>query len=336
MSSVARFVTVPAAIIIAAILSVSSPALAQEAEPDLGAKLTLAVSAHKTTAALGDTVELTVTLGTTSDTAVDVVEAVFDSKSISLELAPEGLKDERGQARKFYYLRFHRGFFDQKRWATIKLEKGSPKTVKIPIVMTRVGKVDVSALFAGYPRGRGSEPKKSEAVTIDVTPREGKSDLCVRIETSHGTIVGKLNPEVAMGTVMNFTRLVSDGFYDGLGFHRIIGPTKMPPDGFMIQGGCPKGDGTGGPGYTIPAEFSKEKHVPGVFSMARTGRGPHTAGCQFFVCVGSPGHLDGQYTVFGATIEGLDVVKKIGDLPTGARDKPNEAVKIVKATLEYR
>lgn len=128
------------------------------------------------------------------------------------------------------------------------------------------------------------------------------------IDTDHGKIVVELWDDVAPGHVANFNALASNGFYDGLGFHRII-------PGFMIQGGCPKGDGTGGPGYTIKAEFNSRKHEPGVLSMARSGH-PDSAGSQFFICLTRENckHLDGQYTAFGKVTKGMDVVEKIAEV----------------------
>ena len=100
---------------------------------------------------------------------------------------------------------------------------------------------------------------------------------------------------MAPGHVKNFVALAQIGFYNGGCFHRII-------KGFMIQGGCPEGTGTGGPGYKIKAEFNKTPHEPGVLSMARTND-PNSAGSQFFICLGTPTHLDGQYTAFGKTAD---------------------------------
>jgi peptidyl-prolyl cis-trans isomerase B (cyclophilin B) len=134
-------------------------------------------------------------------------------------------------------------------------------------------------------------------------------------------------PEVAPGHAKNLLSLAKIGFYDGLTFHRVI-------SGFMIQGGCPEGTGTGGPGYTINAEFNKTKHEPGVLSMARTND-PNSAGSQFFICLENVPQLDNQYTVFGRTADAqsLAVVKKIGAVPTGAQDRPTKPVTIEKATV---
>lgn len=129
------------------------------------------------------------------------------------------------------------------------------------------------------------------------------------IRTSLGDIVIEFFPEDAPKTVENFITLAKKGFYDNLSFHRII-------PGFMMQGGCPKGDGTGGPGYQIKAEFNKRRHVAGTVSMARSSH-PDSAGSQFFICFAPASHLDGQYTAFAQVVKGLDVVQKIE--PLGSR-----------------
>ena len=110
-------------------------------------------------------------------------------------------------------------------------------------------------------------------------------------------------PEDAPKTVENFVTLAKKGFYNGLNFHRVV------PD-FVVQGGCPKGNGTGGPGYQIKAEFNKQKHVRGSLAMARS-QDPDSAGSQFYICYGTTPHLDGQYTVFGRVVSGMEHVDRI-------------------------
>ena len=110
-------------------------------------------------------------------------------------------------------------------------------------------------------------------------------------------------PEDAPKTVENFVTLAKKGFYNGLNFHRVV------PD-FVVQGGCPKGNGTGGPGYQIKAEFNKQKHVRGTLAMARS-QDPDSAGSQFYICYGPTPHLDGQYTVFGRVVSGMEHVDRI-------------------------
>lgn len=142
----------------------------------------------------------------------------------------------------------------------------------------------------------------------------------------------ELYPEIAPNTVNNFISLVSNGFYNGLIFHRVI-------RGFMIQGGCPDGTGMGGPGYSIKGEFSHNgfkndlKHTPGVLSMARSMM-PNSAGSQFFVMHQTSPHLDGEYAAFGKVIEGMDVVNKIAETPTDFRDRPLEDQVMESVTVE--
>ncbi len=155
----------------------------------------------------------------------------------------------------------------------------------------------------------------------------------VTFEFENGdTVKAELYPEVAPNTVRNFISLINKKFYDGLIFHRVI-------KGFMIQGGCPNGSGTGGPGYSIKGEFSANrfkndlKHDEGVLSMARAAS-LNSAGSQFFIMHKKSPHLDGQYAAFGKVIEGLDVVNKIADTKTDYRDKPAEDVRLKKVTVE--
>lgn len=125
----------------------------------------------------------------------------------------------------------------------------------------------------------------------------------VSIETEEGTITVELFPEDAPNTVANFKALAAKGYYDGLTFHRVI-------PGFVAQGGCPRGDGTGGPGYKVKAEFNKRKHERGTLAMARSSD-PNSAGSQFYICYDAHPHLDRQYTVFGKVTDGMDVVDNI-------------------------
>ncbi|MBE5774316.1 MAG: peptidylprolyl isomerase [Clostridiales bacterium] len=146
-----------------------------------------------------------------------------------------------------------------------------------------------------------------------------------------GKIVVELYPDVAPITVENFVNLAKEGFYDGLTFHRII-------SGFMIQGGCPQGTGTGGPGHTIKGEFALNgikndlSHTRGVISMARAND-PDSAGSQFFIVHQDSTFLDGQYAAFGKVIEGLDVVDAVASTPTYASDKPKKKVVIKTITI---
>jgi|SRR3954447_1470955 len=146
------------------------------------------------------------------------------------------------------------------------------------------------------------------------------------MQTSEGPIVLELFDEDAPKTVANFKKLADDGFYDSLVFHRVI-------KDFMIQGGCPQGTGTGGPGYTFEDEINDHKIVRGALAMANAG--PNTNGSQFFlVTTDAAPWLDGKHTVFGQVTEGMDVVDKIEATETGANDRPVEDKRIESITFE--
>ena len=143
--------------------------------------------------------------------------------------------------------------------------------------------------------------------------------------TNEGAITLELFDEDAPKTVANFKKLAGEGFYDGLIFHRVI-------KDFMIQGGCPQGTGTGGPGYTFEDEFNQHKIVRGALAMANAG--PNTNGSQFFiVTTGEAPWLDGKHTVFGQVVDGMDVVDAIEGKPTDGRDKPTEDARIESLTI---
>lgn len=155
----------------------------------------------------------------------------------------------------------------------------------------------------------------------------------VTIEMKNGDVIKvELYPDVAPNTVNNFISLVNKGFYNGLTFHRII-------KGFMIQGGDPDGNGTGGPDYTIPGEFSINgfennlSHEPGVISMARSQH-PDSAGSQFFIMHKKASHLDGSYAAFGKVTEGMEIVDKLAETDTDWNDMPTTPVVMANVTVD--
>ena len=148
------------------------------------------------------------------------------------------------------------------------------------------------------------------------------------IKTRHGDIRLKLHDDKAPKTVANFEKLANEGFYDGLTFHRVIAD-------FMIQGGCPQGTGTGGPGYKFADEFNaKLRHSkPGILSMANAG--PNTNGSQFFITLTATPWLDNKHSVFGEVIDGMDVVAKIGSTPTSKpADRPIKPITVQSVKIE--
>lgn len=207
------------------------------------------------------------------------------------------------------------------------------------------GAVIAMALTAfALPGGASGEEKKAaeqdtKAKTAqqqkDTQKKDKKMQEVAVIETRHGKIVLKFFPDKAPKHVESFKKLARSGFYDGTTFHRVI-------PGFMIQGGDPNSKdakarhthGTGGPGYHLPAEFSMTAHKRGILSMARA-QDPDSAGSQFFICHADANFLDGQYTVFGETVEGLEVIDKIVSEKRDGNDNPLERVEM-KVKIEER
>lgn len=191
--------------------------------------------------------------------------------------------------------------------------------------------VSFNSCFAVEKKEQPKEQPKEQ--TKGDNEMEKLKNTRVVIETKYGNIELKFYPEVAPNHVKNFIKLAKEGFYNGTIFHRVI-------PNFMIQGGDPNTKGTnkntygaGGPGYTVKAEFSNINHKRGILSMARAAD-PNSAGSQFFIVVKNSPYLDNQYTVFGAVVEGMDVVDKIVNLPRDARDLPNERVEIKVKLIE--
>jgi peptidyl-prolyl cis-trans isomerase B (cyclophilin B) len=167
---------------------------------------------------------------------------------------------------------------------------------------------------------------KSQVDEVQKTLDTAKNEYTAELKTNKGPIRLKFLPEVAPGHVKNFLALAKLGFYKGVTFHRVI-------KGFMIQGGCPLGTGTGDAGYKIKAEFNSTPHEAGVLSMARAQE-PNSAGSQFFICLDRHRHLDNNYTAFGkvADAESMATVRAIGDVPTRS-DKPLQPVTIESITV---
>ena len=188
---------------------------------------------------------------------------------------------------------------------------------------------------AGMVTALADVPKTNNSTNATMSTTPNTNEVAV-ITTTEGTMVIEFWPDVAPKTVENFKTLANKGFYDGTCFHRVI-------KGFMIQGGDPltkdpaKEDmwGTGGPGYTIKAEFNDRSHVRGVISMARSSD-PNSAGSQFFICHGNPTFLDHQYTTFGKLIKGDDVLEKIATTPTHPQDRPDKRMGIISIKIVPR
>jgi cyclophilin family peptidyl-prolyl cis-trans isomerase len=179
-----------------------------------------------------------------------------------------------------------------------------------------------------------TEPTPTPTPPADTTP--APASATIKVDTSEGSFKLTLDGKAAPQTVKNFIKLANEGFYNGLKFHRIV-------EGFMIQGGDPKGDGTGGPGYNVPAEI-KLKHTKGAIAMARLpdqiNPKKESSGSQFYITLDAQTFLDGEYTVFGYVTEGMNTIEKIGSTPTepnpmtGEQSIPLKEVTINKVTVE--
>ena len=195
-------------------------------------------------------------------------------------------------------------------------------------------------LLTGCSSAKGEIEKTSEAAPKTETSSTNSTNenknlpvATINVE-GYGAMEIELYPEIAPNTVNNFISLANKGFYNNLKFHRII-------KGFMIQGGDPKGTGTGGPGYSIEGEFTSNgfanslKHTKGVISMART-QDPNSAGSQFFIMSGDAPSLDGEYAAFGKVISGLEVLDKIQSVETNSSDAPKKDVIITSITVDTK
>ncbi|MEA1966355.1 MAG: peptidylprolyl isomerase [Euryarchaeota archaeon] len=196
----------------------------------------------------------------------------------------------------------------------------SGKTLIFDVKLVSIGSEDVVAGADGADSDEGN-------TMADMTENTGKENRIADIETSMGAMTVELYETRAPDTTSNFIELANRGFYNGLTFHRVI-------DNFMIQGGCPKGDGTGDSGKTIKLEIHPElTHVDGAVAMARSQH-PDSASSQFYICDGAQPHLDGDYAVFGRVIDGMDVVRAIAQVETDSRKRPVENVTIIRITIQ--
>ncbi len=174
--------------------------------------------------------------------------------------------------------------------------------------------VPILILFALAPLGVKFWRKRMALKNFEALPEGSKPKVSIELENGHKIVV-ELYPADAPNHCAALVDLIKKGYYDGLSFHRVV-------PGFVVQGGCPKGNGSGGPGYTMKAEFNAKPHLTGTLAMARTPD-PDSAGSQFYLCLAPQPGLDGQYTVFGQTLEGMDEVSQV-----------RQGDKMVKVTVE--
>jgi len=272
----------------------------------------LACVAEKPETALGEEIVLQVAVANASETAITVNELRLDELSVGFKTTLEGIAEfEYGEI-----ATLPGGDVLDLRKEVLAPGKDLRATFRVPL--TVAGKATFRAVYFGFgdPEGEGY---KAEPVAVTVKPAaDGAKKLAAVLETNAGTITIELLPEVAPNTVLHFARLIRSGFYDGTVFHRI-------EPGFCVQGGDPRGNGTGGPDFLLRAEFNATKHVAGSVAMARS-QDPDSAGSQFYFTLADQPTLDGQYTVFGKTVAGYEAVTKM------AAD-PKQRPVLKKATL---
>ncbi|MHC4884272.1 MAG: peptidylprolyl isomerase [Planctomycetota bacterium] len=270
----------------------------------------VAVEAKAASVAVGEEIALTVTVTNRGEEGLEVPELGHDLYSVSF------LVNFRGKDTLFS----HQGEEDyaQTMPDTFSLEAGASRSFRFAFPAIASGDWSIRAGYRFSEEAAVSDPV---AVSVD-----GEGESIVQIQTTQGPMKARFFPEEALNHALHFAIRTRDGLYDDTLFHRVI------PD-FMIQGGDPEGTGSGGPGYVLPAEFNELEHKPGRLSAARR-QDPNSAGCQFFLCHGTPTYLDGQYTVFGEVYEGLDVVDTIATTDTGANDRPVEDQVMTSLTLD--
>ncbi len=305
-----------------------------------GLELTATLAAPKV--AVGELARVVVRLRNAGAAAAEALELAEDRAVVSFDV-------KQDDGRVFEWSKLHPGPENPRAdWPRKQLEPGAQLELEVPFPALAAGKFTITAR---YRRNAEGAALAAAPVVLEVTPAgNGGTEVEVVMTTSHGPLRLRLFPKEALGTCLHFARLVlaggevdgrrGPGFYDGTRFHRVI-------PGFMIQGGDPAGNGTGGPGYGIPAEFATRpfpetlKHVPGRLSMARSQH-EDSAGSQFFICVGAPSSLDGNYTCFGEVTRGLDVAYSIADVPCRStegmdeRSTPLEPVKVHTVRLVPR
>lgn len=321
--------------IIITLITVITPVL--NSEESLSENLRISVSADKDKYQLGEIINLRVLLENTGAKNVQLIKPVLDAWSVNFAIKikpntkpPEG---EEVKLLEFKHIVFRPSVYDSKKEnlskITLEPDEGISRIFKLPAIKT--GEYRIIASYNG-----ADNVVKAAEIKVIVEGKE-TDELVATLQTGMGNVTLRFYPEDAPNTVINFINLARKGFYNGLIFHRVV------PD-FVIQGGCSNGDGSGGPGYSTPAEFNKRSHSKGVASMARRPDNVDSAGSQFFICLQDTTRLDGLYSAFGEVIQGQDVVDAIGKVDTtGSKpkegvnlDKPLKDVVIQKVTIEVR
>ncbi len=289
------------------------------------ADLGVTVEPKKTALTLGEKLSVVLTVENQGSRSLETAEAVNDIRSAFLEIGWKG--------RRFEFMRINPKFFDpilkggdvKEYLKQVRIPPNGAETCTFELLLPAAGTYRIRGVYKGT-----GERVLSPWTEVTVSPKGDVEALRVKMKTNKGTMVFGFYDGEALGTVINFLLLVEQGFYDGLGFHRII-------KDFMNQGGDPDGNGSGGPGYFIPQEFNDLPHEPGVLSMARIGKHVDTAGSQIFLCATMPVPtkrlLNRQYTVFGYTIEGLKVVEAINSVQTRRDNRPVRPVTMEKVEI---
>lgn len=279
--------------------------------------------------AVGAMITLAVNVKNAGDQSLVVREPLFDYRSIDFRVKFEDGVESR-------LTRYHPRAGEPSMLVGQDLAEEGSINLEHPVPAIAAGSWRFQPIF----RGARGGPYEGAWRSVQVLPLDnGASRSLLRFQTGAGVIDAALWPSTAPATALHMAGLASEGFFDGLTFHRVI-------QGFMIQGGCPLGNGTGDPGYTIEAEFSERTHLAGVLSMARNadpyenmGSDPrdmfrNSAGSQFFLCEADSAFLDGRYTAFGQVVSGMDVVKQIAAAPAewGNDSRPSRPVEPVSMT----
>jgi len=280
---------------------------------------------------IGDWIVITLTLTNMTQGNMDIIKPMLDFDSVSFQIKTTPLSNT---AKSFTYSVITPSVYDHKRaqMAKISLAAGAESKTAFNIPAMVIGSWEIIAHYKGVPNQISSETLK-----IKVIPPKSDKDgeLIAKIETTKGTMKCRFFFNDAPNTVMNFVRLSKEGYYNKNIFHRIV-------KDFMVQSGCPKGDGLGWPGYSIKAEFNKNKHIKGTLAMAHSDSND-SAGSQFFICLAPQTTLDNKYTIFGELISGMDVLESIGKIRTvanptmnGELSKPVERATIRTISFEFK
>jgi peptidyl-prolyl cis-trans isomerase B (cyclophilin B) len=273
-------------------------ALAAEARAD-DPKVEITVAPKKAEVTVGENLELDVSVKNIGKEPAELIELVFDRQSVSIELTYTGKKT-------FTDEQIHDDVRNPKSYPKKKLGPGESMSKTFLVPTLKAGELEVSATYEVAKKKLGSEPKK-----VKVLPtKDGAEEVVAKVRTNVGPLTIRFLTDDALATAINFVRLAKDGFYDGRVFHRVVRSENMG----VVQGGDPKGDGSGGPGFNVPQEFNDQKHTVGRLSMARRGDSVDSAGSQFFIVTKDTPHLDKNYTVFAEVVKGQDVVTAMGEV----------------------